>query len=102
VRRGDVWWCEAPDAGRRPACILTRDEAIPELARLVVVPATRRARGIRSEVRLDAEDGMPEPCVLALDNVWTVSKAQLTRRITSLHPARMHEVCQALALATGC
>jgi mRNA interferase MazF len=102
VNRGDVWWYHRPGRKPRPALILTRDDAIPWLARLVVVPATTNVRGAPTEVHLDTDDGMPKPCVLTLDNLWTVRKALLTDRITRLSPARMHEVCGTLALATGC
>jgi predicted transcriptional regulator len=33
VNRGEVWWLEHPEIGRRPACILTRQQAIPVLNR---------------------------------------------------------------------
>jgi mRNA interferase MazF len=102
VTRGEVWWAELPNEGRRPACILTRDEAIPVLSALLVVPATRTIRGIATEIELGPADGMPAECVLALDNLWTVRKAHLTERIAKLSPLRMHEVCTALAAAVDC
>lgn len=102
MRRGEVWWLHQPDRKPRPACILTRDEAIPVLRRLVVVTATTKVRGIATEVGLDENDGMPRRCVLSLDNVLTVSKALLSDRITTLPSARMHQVCEALRIATGC
>jgi len=102
VTRGDVWWGEHPDAHKRPYLILTRDAAIPVLRRLVVAPATRRIRGIPTEVLLTEDDGMPEESVLTLDNVATIPKAFLTERICMLGVDRMHEVCAALAVATGC
>ncbi len=86
----------------RPVCILTRNEAIRVLKRVIVAEATTTRRRIKSEVQLDESDGMPRGCVLALDNVLTTSKARLSRRITTLSPARMHEVCEALRFATGC
>ena len=93
---------EEPDVGRRPACVLTRQEAIPVLQRVTVAPATRTVRSIPTEVELDRDDGMPERCVLSLDNVRTVPKAQLAERITRLSPARLEEVCTALDRALGC
>jgi mRNA interferase MazF len=102
VNRGEVWWLEQPDVGRRPACILTRDAAIPVLNAVLVAPATRTVRGISSEVPLGREDGMPVGCVLALDNLGTVPKALLTRRITRLGPAKLAELCRALSFAAGC
>jgi mRNA interferase MazF len=102
VNRGEVWWLEHPDAGRRPACVLSRQAAIPVLTNVLVVPATRTIRGIPSEVRLGPEDGMPADCVLSFDNVATVPKALLTERITALPPERLDELCAALGVATGC
>lgn len=102
VRWGEVWWFEPPREKPRPVCVLTRNEAIPLLSRVVVVKATSTIRGIPSEVQLGADDGMPQACALSFDNVATVRKAHLTRPITTLSPIRMHEVCAALAVATGC
>ena len=86
MNRGEVWWLELPEAGRHPACILTRQAAIPVLRTLLVAPATTQIRGIPTEVRLGPEDGMPRECVLTLDNVGPVRKALLTERITRLGP----------------
>lgn len=102
VSRGDVLWLEAPDDKRRPACVLTRDAAIPVLRYVTVAFVTRTLRGLPTEVRLDADDGMPTECAINLDNVRVVPKALLTERITSLSGARMHDVCRALSVATGC
>ncbi|MGH3005715.1 MAG: type II toxin-antitoxin system PemK/MazF family toxin [Gaiellaceae bacterium] len=102
MNRGDVWWGEHPGAGRRPYLVVTREEAISARRRVVVVPATRRIRGLPTEVRLDEEDGLPSPCALSLDNVTTMPKAMLTERICRLRGERMTEVCRALAIATSC
>jgi mRNA interferase MazF len=102
VKRGEVWWVEDPEAGARPHAVLTRDVAIPVLKALLVAPATRTVRGIPTEVRLGVEDGMPEECVLSLDNATLVPKEFLRQRICTLGPERMEHVCAALAVATGC
>lgn len=102
VARGEVWWYESPEAGRRPYLVLTRSEAIPVLRQVLAAPATRTIRGIPTEVGLDRSDGLPEPCVLALDNVSTIRVALCTARIARLGPARMAQVCEALRHATAC
>jgi len=91
-----------PEAGRRPACILTRQAAIPVLRTLLVAPATTRMRGIPTEVRLGPDDGMPQECALSLDNVGPVYKTLLTERITRLGPGKLAELCAALNTAAGC
>lgn len=50
--RGDVWWLEDPEAGRRPALVLSGDVAIDVLTSLLVAPITRTVRGIPTEVEL--------------------------------------------------
>jgi mRNA interferase MazF len=102
VNRGEVWWVEHPDAGRRPACVVTRQAAIAVLTSVLVAPATRAVRNIPTEVSLTRDDGMPDDCALSFDNVATVPKALLTERITRLPEARMEELCSALRAATGC
>jgi hypothetical protein len=70
-RRPSSSWRSSPGGGRRPACILTRQAAIAVLNAVLVVSATRTARGIPTEVALNADDGMPDDCVLAFDtSAW--------------------------------
>jgi mRNA interferase MazF len=102
VRRGEVWWTEDPETGRRPHLVLTRDAAIPVLTAVLAVPATRTMRGIPTEVAVGPEDGMPETCVLTLDNVTVVPKAFFVERICELGTGVMTGVCRALGHATAC
>jgi mRNA interferase MazF len=102
VSRGEVYWAEHPDWGRRPALLLTRDQAINNLNEIFVVFATTTIRGLPTEVELGPMDGMPRDCALNLDHTDTVGKGHLTERITMLGPERMNEVCRALSAATGC
>lgn len=102
VARGEIWWYEHPDEGRRPYVILTRTEAIPLLKQILAAPATRTIRGIATEVQLDQDDGMPEACVVSLDNVSLIRKSLCAARITRLGPDKLHAVCEALRVATAC
>jgi mRNA interferase MazF len=102
VSRGDICWLELPDEKRRPALVLTRDEAIPAMQKVIIAYLTSRIRGIPTEIPLGPEDGMPRECAVSFDNVRAVPKALLSDPITSLAGKRMREVCKALAIATGC
>lgn len=102
VKRGDICWIELPDEKRRPALVLTRDAAIPAMGQVVVASLTTKIRGIPIEVRLDADDGLPRECVVNFDNLRTISCSLLSEPITTLSGPRMHEVCRALSIATGC
>ncbi len=102
VNRGEIYYYEHPEWGRRPVLVLTRDAAIPVLKRVTAASISRTIRGIPSEVLLDEDDGMPTRCAVSLDNLGDAWKAMLTEKITSLGPSRMTEVCSALAVAVGC
>jgi mRNA interferase MazF len=102
VNRGEVWWAEHPDSGRRPYLVLTRQAAIPVLTRVLAVPATRSVRDIPTEVLLDEDDGMPERCALTFDNLVTMPVSLFTSRICRLGVARLDEICRALRTAAGC
>ena len=101
--RGEVWWCELADVGRRPVVVLSRDVAIPRLRRAVIAPCTTNLRGLSSEVVLNPEDDpVPRPSTVNLDSVESVSVGVLVERLGRLSDARMREVCSALGVAVGC
>lgn len=102
MNRGEVWWSEDEQLGRRPVLVLSRAAVLPVLARPLVAPLTTRVRGLPTEVALDGDDGMPQSCVVSLDNIQPLAAALLVDRIAVLSPGRMAQVCSALAVATDC
>jgi mRNA interferase MazF len=102
MRRGEVWFAETP-GGHRPVLILTRDPVSERIGFLVVAALTRTRRGLISELDLfAARDGVPTDCVVNFDNVHTIAREKLRRKVVSLPSARMAEACRVLAAATGC
>ena len=98
--RGEVWWCELPDIGRRPVVVLSRNAAIPRLRRALVVPCTTTIRGLASEVQLDpGGDPVALPSAINLDSVESASIAVLVERLGMLSDDRMRQVCAALEVA---
>jgi mRNA interferase MazF len=79
--------------------LVTRDPAIAVRTLVTVVPLTRRVRGIPVEVPLGPGDGVPRPCVANADNVSTVAKSLLIKRIGRLAPRKVHELEDALRFA---
>lgn len=100
-RQGDVWWAEAEDK-RRPVLVVTRNEAIPVLHRLLVAPVTRTVRGIPTEVALGAGEGLPVECAASFDNLQPINRRLLTEQIGALHASRRHELCDALDALADC
>jgi mRNA interferase MazF len=52
--------------------VLTRNAAIQDLSAVTWVPISRTVRGIRSEVEVGPEEGLPEVCVITCDNIVTL------------------------------
>lgn len=101
--RGEVWWCELPEIGRRPVVVLSRNAAIPRLRRALVGPCTTTIRGLPSEVLLEpGEDPVPRRSAVNLDSVESVAIATLVDRLGRLSAERMREVCTALTVAVDC
>ncbi|MGH8909096.1 MAG: type II toxin-antitoxin system PemK/MazF family toxin [Egibacteraceae bacterium] len=82
--------------------ILTRNEGLRVLPRVLVAPATTTIRSLPTEVHLDQQDGMPRACVLNLDTPELLSRSSFIIYITTLSLVRQEDVCRALAVATGC
>ena len=101
--RGELWWCELEQVGRRPVVVLSRDAAIPRLRRTLIAPCTTTIRGLPSEVSLEpADDPIPRRCSINLDSVESVSVAVLVERLGRLSDVKMREVCAALEVAVDC
>ncbi len=101
--RGEVWWCELADVGRRPVVVLSRDAAIPRLRRTLIGPCATTIRGIPSEVLLEPdEDPIPRVSAVNLDSVESVAVGVLVERLGRLSDHRMRQVCAALEVAVAC
>lgn len=100
MAQGDIWWAES-ELGRRPVLVVTRNEAIPVLNKVVVAPITRTVRGIPTEVPLDSESGLPDRGAASFDNLRVVVKSHLTERVGSISHRRA-KICAALAAMADC
>ena len=100
--QGEIWWAEIPEAGRRPALVVTRDASIPHLRALLVAPVTRTIRHIPTEVELGSEDGLTQECAASFDNLRLVPRSMLTERAGRLAAPKALEICRALRAVADC
>ena len=85
MKQYEVWWAELPPpAGRRPILLLSRDSAYDVLNKYIAAETTTTIRDIPIEVRLGRAEGMPKSCVANLDNLRTISRTYLQKRIGHL------------------
>ncbi len=102
MRRGEIWFASTP-SGYRPVLVLTRDPVAARIGSVVVAALTRTRRGLMSELELTPDtDGVPTDCVVNFDNIHTLPREALRRRVSALSAPRLAEVCGVLAAAMGC
>lgn len=101
VARGELWWLETPDEKGRPVLIITRDEAISVLRRVMVAPITRTVRAAPSQLPVGRDEGLPVESVANFDDLASVPKALLIRRLGTLG-TRLPELCHTLRGMSGC
>jgi mRNA interferase MazF len=90
LQQGSVVWADLPPPfGRRPVVVLTRDAVIGQLNNLTVAPITRSVRSIVTQVMLGPADGVPTPCAITLDNIFTIPRNVLGEVITVLSREKM-------------
>lgn len=95
--RGEVWWAElGGDAGYRPVAIVSRSDDLVSRVNVTVAEVTRTVRRIPAEVRLTAQDGMPQACVINANNIHTIPKQRLRRRIIMLDADALYRLSEAL------
>ena len=81
--------------------LISRDEAYSYRELVTVAPVTRRIRGIRAEVLLGPEDGLPRRCAVNLDSMTTVPINAFQRHIASLSIEKLQAVDSAIHFALG-
>ena len=102
IERGDIRWFrfDAPDK-RRPVLVLGRDDVLPSLSQIPIVPLSTQMRDLRWEVQLRASDGLPSDCVLKPEWIKTVDRGAIGPRIATFPPARWHDLSAALLDVLG-
>ena len=102
IRRGEIRWFRfnAPDK-KRPVLVLGRDDLLPTLAQVPVVPLSTQIRGLPWEVTLTAADGVPTSCVLKVEWIRIVERQHLGPTTATLPGARWPEVRAALLNVLG-
>lgn len=81
-------------------CVVTRDAAASVLTAITCAPITRTTRGIRSEVSIGPDEGLPETCVISCDNIITVPVEALDREpVGHLDETKRSELDRALRYA---
>lgn len=81
--------------------VISRNEANAVMRRVLVAPVTRRLRSVPSHLPLGRAEGLPFDSAANFDDLASVPKALLVRRLGELGP-RLHELCDRLRALADC
>lgn len=79
--------------------VISRDDPQGSRARATVATITTTIRGIPSEVVLDHRDGFDTTCAINCDELLTLAKSLLVRRIGRLSEGKLDALHRALAFS---
>ncbi|MGH8959942.1 MAG: type II toxin-antitoxin system PemK/MazF family toxin [Jatrophihabitantaceae bacterium] len=83
----------------RPALVLTREQVRARRTLVTVAPITSTARGLSVEVPVGVANGLDHTCVVNLDNIMTISVADLGGQIGRLLPEQEAALSRAINAA---
>ncbi len=102
MKQYEVWWAKLPQpAGERPVLLLSRDDAYLYLRKFIAAEITTTIRGIPVEVSLGRKEGLAKSCVANCDNLRTIARSALVKRVGVLGGPRIWEVKRAVGYALG-
>jgi mRNA-degrading endonuclease toxin of MazEF toxin-antitoxin module len=100
VNYAEVRWCDFPEPDhRRPAVIMTRARAIPDLTWITVAPISTRVRRSPAFVALSLDDGLFADCAVNCDRLVTLPKSAIGSFITTLSEEKLQTVRAAIRYA---
>jgi mRNA interferase MazF len=83
----------------RPVLVLTRELVRPHMRTVSVAPITSTIRGLSTEVRLDAANGVGGECVVGCDNITTIPASALGEQIGILLDRQERALSEAIRAA---
>ena len=100
MKRGEIWDADiGGKAGRRPAVVLTRSEAIPYLSKVIVAEVTTRGKGYPTQVSVGHEANLPKESWVSAEGLHTLPKDRLLRCRGELSEITMRRVGDAVIFA---
>jgi len=108
IGRGELWWVDwspargSEQGGRRPALVVQSDAANrnPRYPNVIVVAVSTKGRPLPFHVRLEpsAENGLAEVSFVKCEQIFTISKQRLERRLGRLTADQLAAVEGGLAM----
>ena len=110
IRRGDIYYADLGAAvgreqgGVRPVLVIQNDTGNRHSPTVIVAPITSKTNKRRMPTHVDVapyESGLPLHSVILLEQLRTLDKARLTRRVGAIGKGVISKINAALAISIG-
>ena len=108
ISRGELWWVDwspgrgSEQGGRRPALVVQTEAANrnPRYPNVIVAAVSTKGRDLPFHLRLEpsAENGLAEVSFVKCEQIFTVSKERLERRLGRITDSELEAVERALRM----
>ena len=108
-RRGEIWLVDwspgrgSEKLGRRPSLVIQTEAGNlnPGYPNVIIAAITSRLRGVPTHVRVDPakQNGLSVASEIMGEQIQTISKERLVKRLGKLEPVEMQKVERALKLS---
>jgi mRNA-degrading endonuclease toxin of MazEF toxin-antitoxin module len=100
MNRGDIWLINLGGRiGNRPVVVLTRQNVLVYLNKVIVAEITTQGKGYPTEIYVGQKANLPKPSFVQADNIHTVSKKRLKKYVGTLDKDSMLEISRKVVLA---
>jgi mRNA interferase MazF len=107
-KRGEVWWADmgtgvcSEQRGARPVLVIQNDIGNIHSPTIIVAAITDgKKKHIPTHVQLGKKHGLPKDSVVMLEQIRTIDKRRLNRKVSMLDDLDMKDVVVALKISVG-
>lgn len=100
MNRGDVWQLDLGGRiGRRPVVIVTRQNVLRYVNKVIVVGITTKGKGYPTEIDIGQKANLPKHSFIQADNLHTIPKEKFDKYVGTLDRDVMRDVSRKIVLA---
>lgn len=106
-KRGEIWLVQfepkigSEQGGTRPALIIQNDLGNEYANTTIVVAMTTTLKEMPVHVFLEEKDGVEKTCMLMLEQIHTIDKKRLIKKLGKINTKKFNDIFEALNYSLG-
>ena len=106
-KRGEIWLIQfdpkvgSEQGGTRPGVVLQNDLGNKYGSTSIVAALTSTIRQMPVHVYLDVKDGVKNPSMILLEQIHTIDKKRLVKKLGQINKEKFNEIYEAIIYSLG-